>query len=319
MKGRDTIEILETSLETWNSMEPPFKVDFIGIGAPKCGSTWLFYALGQHPKICLSEPKEIRFFDRENYPDPKASHRGNRPVCDSENTKNLASYARHYKHCPAGSIKGEFTVRYLFDDNAPSNIHRHFPNVKLLACLRNPVDSLYSSFWGRSQYSLVDKNATFEQAIERDSRYLRKGYYAKHLKRYLEYFKREQIKIVLFDDIVENPEKIIRDVFEFLELDSIADLDLGRIPKNSAKKSRLPFSPEPVMRKFASFLVERDQAALLHRMRELGLKKLLLELTTVEHPRQPIDPQTRDRLRRLFHDDICELEILLDRDLTAWK
>ena len=70
---------------------------------------------------------------------------------------------------------------------------------------------------------------------------------------------------------------------------------------------------------FTRFLIEHDQAALLQKVRDLGLKEMLLKISTVDCPREPIDPQTQDRLRRLFHDDICELETLLDRDLTAWK
>ena len=113
-------------------------------------------------------------------------------------------------------------------------------------------------------------------------------------------------------------EETIRDIFDFLSVESNVELDLNRIPKNQAKKSRF-FSPVPMMEKFSSFLIERNQAALLHHIRKLGLKKILLRLSAVDHPREPINPETRNNLRRLFHEDTCELETLLNRDLSAWK
>ena len=120
------------------------------------------------------------------------------------------------------------------------------------------------------------------------------------------------------EDIIERPEQTIREVFDFLDVDPEVELDLKKIPKNSAKKSHL-LSPEPLMRWVSSFLIDHDQAVLLHKIRNLGLKKILLNISTVDYPREPMNPETRDRLRRLFREDISELETLLDRDLTAWR
>ena len=313
-----TYEKIRNPVVKRQDMERSFNVDFIGIGAPKCGSTWLFYALGQHPKICLSEPKEITYFNREDFAKPHVRGRDNLPFINPNHTKDIAWYARHYKHCPADTLKGEFSPGYLFDDDAPSNIHRNFPNVKLLACLRNPIDRAHTTYWAQTLYFKSEKHKVFEEAIEHDPQYLSRGYYAKNLKRYLTYFRRDQIKAILLEDIVERPEQTIRDVFDFLNVDPGVELDLEKIPKNSAKKSHF-LSPVPLMRWVSSFLIEHDQAVFLHKIRNLGLKKMLLNISTVDHPREPMNPETRDRLRQLFHEDISELETLLDRDLTAWR
>ena len=301
-----------------NNMPSTFKADFLGIGTPKCGSTWLFFALGQHPKICLSEPKEINYFNQVDFATPYVHGKDKLPFINPNFAKDLAWYVRHYKHCPADALKGEFSPSYILDEEAPSRIHRTFPKAKLLASLRDPVDQIHSAYWARSRYSGNDIYETFEKAIKLDPRYLARGYYAKYLKRYLRYFDKEQIKVVLFEDIVDRPEETIRDIFDFLSVDSNVELDLNRIPKNQAKKSRF-FSPVPMMEKFSNFLIERNQAALLHHIRKLGLKKILLRLSAVDHPREPVNPQIRNNLRRLFHEDTCELETLLNRDLSAWK
>jgi hypothetical protein len=107
-------------------------------------------------------------------------------------------------------------------------------------------------------------------------------------------------------------------LFRFLGLDPAVELDLGSVPKNSAKKSRF-VAPAPAMAWLSAWLIEHDQAKLLHRLRNSGFKKLLLRLTTVDHQHEQMRPQTRARLRRLFRDDVRELEALFGLDLTAWK
>ena len=293
-------------------MAPPsLQVDFIGIGAPKCGTTWLFYALGQHPEICLSEPKETRYFSRED------TH-----ISDTKDNCNdlndLASYAKHYKHCSPTTLKGEFSPTYMYSEAAPSRIHRHFPSVKLLVCLRNPVDRAHSSYWDISRYERERKSESFEDVIEHDPRCVLRGYYAKNLKRYLSHFSKSQIKIILFENIVERPRQTINDVFAFLGLDPPIELDLDIIPKNSAKQSR--FVPlAPMMDSVSSWLVEHGQATLLRKVRNWGVKRVLMNISTVESRRDPIAQQTRQRLQRLFRHDIDQLESLFGLDLTSWK
>ena len=46
------------------SMNTKRDVNFIGIGAPKAGTSWLAKALHAHPDICLSTKKETLFFVR---------------------------------------------------------------------------------------------------------------------------------------------------------------------------------------------------------------------------------------------------------------
>ncbi len=43
-------------------------VDFIGIGAARSGTTWIAEVLRAHAEICISEPKEVRYFNRHVLP-----------------------------------------------------------------------------------------------------------------------------------------------------------------------------------------------------------------------------------------------------------
>lgn len=298
-------------------MSPAFNVDFIGIGAPKCGSTWLFHALGQHPRICLSEPKEVNYFNRVDF---TAALEPGRGVPDPEN-KNffqpIDRYRRCFGHCDSDAVKGEFSPTYYCDPDAASRIKRDFPNAKLLACLRNPADCTYAIYQARRRYRRIEKCATFEEALEADWRYLNYGFFGRHLSRVLEHFDSGQLKIVLLDDIVERPEATIRDVFGFLGLETGVAVDLQRIPKNKARRSGI-FTLEPWMKRFSAFLIDHDQVALLHRLRNLGLKELAMKFGTVETSYPAMHADTRTYLREAYVDDLAVLHKLSGRDLSDW-
>jgi len=299
-------------------MKPPIKVDFIGIGAPKCGTTWLFYGLGQHPKICLSEPKEVNYFNSEDFSVPLAQRNGENHCVNVNHNKPVEWYARHFSHCLTNSLKGEFSPTYIYDKDAAKRIQLCFPDVKLLVCLRNPANNIYSIYWARRRYRKVETSETFEKALESDPRYLNQGYFGKHLKRFLNFFDRKQMKVVLLEDIVDRPGETIRDVFGFLNLDPDVPLDMQRTPKNRAKKS-WTVSLEPWMKKFSAFLIEHNQAALLNRIRKLGIRDAVLKVSTVERQYPEMRPETRKQLNEIFHEDLGELETILERDLSIWR
>ena len=61
--------------------------------------------------------------------------------------RGIESNLEKFKHCPADSVKGEISSVYLNDPGAGELIHKHFPNVKILAFLRDPVERAYSHYW----------------------------------------------------------------------------------------------------------------------------------------------------------------------------
>jgi hypothetical protein len=206
----------------------------------------------------------------------------------------------------------------MYNEDAPARIHRDFPNVKLLVCVRNPADWAYSWYMARRDYYTATKFKTFEDQLDHDPGFLYVGYYAKYLKRYLQYFQKDHLKIIRFEDIVQEPQATVKDLLEFLRVDPEIEMDLSSVPKNSTRKSRFA-SPVPVMKWFSAWLIEHNQAVVLRKIRNLGVEKMILRITTVDGPREPMNPQTRERLRRLYRDDIDELETLFGLDLAAWR
>ena len=61
--------------------DPDFRIDFIGIGAPKSGTTWLADCLRRHPQIFVPEQKELMYFNPyQNAYDPIDNYRYGKPL-----------------------------------------------------------------------------------------------------------------------------------------------------------------------------------------------------------------------------------------------
>lgn len=292
-------------------------VDFIGIGAPKCGSTWLFHALGQHPQVCLSEPKEVNYFNSVDFSMALHSKCGPYELVNVNSEKSIDWYGRHFRHCEPTALKGEFSPTYYCDRSAPQRIHRHYPNVRLIMCLRHPADCVHAIYWARRQYRKIEVQPTFEDAIRADERYLNYGYFAGHISRVLDCFDEQQLKFVFLEDIAERPEETLRSVFDFLNLDREVRIDFESIPKNSAKVSR-GLSLEPLMKRFSRFMIDRNQAVLLHKIRNLGIKQAAMRISTVPSSYPAMRPETRRYLVDTYSDDLTRLAKIVRRDLDAW-
>jgi hypothetical protein len=121
-------------------------IDFIGIGAAKCGTTWLAKCLEEHPDILMSSgksKKELLFFNNsesvDKFRDEKVSYFD----------KGYSWYLKQFPDPEIGKIRGEFTTLYLTDTDAAKRIKEFNPNVKIIAILRNPINMINSTHWFR--------------------------------------------------------------------------------------------------------------------------------------------------------------------------
>ena len=190
------------------SDEPSFRLDFVGIGAARCGTTWLTQCLRTHPQICVSSQKEIRYFNAINHL---------RNIPNKKHAKPFSWYVDHFQHCQTGQIRGEFSPPYLCDPVAPALIRRRFPDVKILVSLRNPIDRAYSGHLMRMFHGAESRS--FDEAIEQHSDSIENGFYARQLGRYFDLFKRDQLLIMLYEDLVADPAEGLKTIFAFLDID----------------------------------------------------------------------------------------------------
>src|SRR5947208_7454350 len=103
--------------------------NFIGIGAPKAGTTWLAKCLAEHPQVFMAAVKKTNFFDY-------AAIEG-----------RMTEYEIHFAGAEGKKAVGEYSVRYLLSAHAPERIQQILPGVRLIVSFRNPIDQVYSHYW----------------------------------------------------------------------------------------------------------------------------------------------------------------------------
>jgi hypothetical protein len=292
--------------------------NFIGIGAAKGGTTALHRYLKQHPQIFMSPRKELRFFPFENQP---PVYRGPGDEADAASmTINLEDYRAQFEGSDEYPARGEISPLYMYLPQSAERIHHYIPDAKLIAILRQPAERAFSQYLMSKRDGL--ETLGFEEALAAEDQrvkdlwghrwhHLRRGFYAAQLKPYFSLFRREQLKVYLYEDYVSNPVGLMQDIFRFLGVDDTFVPDMS-VRHN---ESKLPRS-----RGLQVFLTEPRAAKNLLKTfiparwsRRLGDHFRRQNLT-----RPTLSAETRRRLTEVYRADILELQEMLGRDLSHW-
>ena len=186
--------------------------NFLYIGASKSGSSWIFECLREHPQVFIPIAKDLQFFDI--YYD-----------------KGPGWYFSFFKKAKGCKAIGELSHDYFLFTGTAQRIHQLLPDVKLLCCLREPVDKMISSYkYAKCVY--LDENVSFESFIFDDehisinSRFRvfnmgpQSAQYFRNLLPFYEIFPRENILILFFDELKNDPGNFIMKILDFLKVDS---------------------------------------------------------------------------------------------------
>jgi len=179
-------------------------LDFLGIGAQKCGTTWLYTHLQTHGQIEFPVGKEVHFWDQHR-------DRGVKWWLD----QFAGNQARK---------QGEITPAYaILDLMVVRQIYKAAPNVRLFYSIRNPIARAWSASLmalGRAELRLSEASDHwfidhFESWGSRQ-----RSNYSGCLNTWLTVFPHEQLRIILFDDIVTKPRSVLTAVANHLGVDS---------------------------------------------------------------------------------------------------
>jgi len=286
--------------------------NFIGLGAAKAGTTTLHDILIQHPDIFLPSLKESHFFDCPEYYD-----------------KGHGWYEKEifgdYAHQKA---IGEITPSYLYFDHVPERIYRLLGNrTKLICMFRNPMDRAYSHYLMMRRRG--HEKESFEKAIGLEEERVKKGFYpgmrfsyigsglyATQIKRYLNYFPKENMFFIVFEeDFIKNRGVTITKLLDFLGVKGMElNLNIRSNPASYPKISflnSLMFSPNPLKRA-AKALVP---SLALRR----NIKSVIDGMNQTSHIFEKLDNDTKALLlKKYFSREIRELEEITGRDLRLW-
>ncbi|MCP5062689.1 MAG: sulfotransferase domain-containing protein [Ignavibacteriae bacterium] len=283
------------------------KLDFIGIGAQKAGSTWLSVILSSHPSVCLSQPKELNFFN-----DRHTHYVTHKPL---KYEKSTHSYEKFFSHCKINSLKGEVCPNYFFDEKVPERIINVFPNIKLIACIRSPVDRAYSQY-NMAVYKNKKEKRTFEDVFFNEKEYQDRGMYFKYLNIYLRYFDKSQIHIVTLDNIKNDPQSTANSIFKFLDIET---MQLSKKIKSNSAVITKSVLFKTFVNNFARWLSGLGLNKLVIVVKNSCLKSFIAKVNYKNHNYPKLPDDLKKKYQSVFLDDINKLEKEFNIDLTSWK
>jgi hypothetical protein len=270
--------------------------NFLGIGVPRGGSTWLHSLLAQHPDVFVPRRrKEVHYFDRNHDRGPEW-------------------YAKFFADAPDGCLAvGEVTPHYLFSQEAPERISNAGIG-RLIVTARNPIDRAFSHYGLRRRLDGFAGN--FDDFLEAYPQAVEWGLYARALERYLEHFGREQILILIFEEMFRDVPATRRRIAEFLDVDPErfpADAGFGTVNAGGTpafpRLSRIMVHIGIQFRRF-------DMDFVPNLVRKIGISRAV---TKNSAPLAPVSESSRERARNRFAADTAAFEVRFGLDLSVWR
>ncbi|KAA0589268.1 sulfotransferase [Azospirillum oryzae] len=186
--------------------------DFIGIGAQKSGTTWIYETLSSHPDIRFPAGKEIHFWDARR--DMGVSWWLSQFGAAPDDTADV--------HAP--SIRtGEITPAYaIISADAIRELYSLCPDLRLFYVLRNPIERA----WSAARMAVLRAEMTVEEASEqwfldhfRSAGSRRRGAYAEAILRWQSIFPAEQLMIGLFEEMLAEPRAFLSKLCKHIGVD----------------------------------------------------------------------------------------------------
>src|SRR5580692_5410167 len=296
--------------------------DFFIAGVPKAGTTALHVALGRHPALYMSAVKEPKFFLTEGSP-PARGGPGDAKTY-REHIWRRADYEALFDPASADQLRGESTPFYLHSRDAQRRIRAQIPNARLIVVLRDPVERAHSNWthlWSAGLEpvgDLVRACAEEERRIEAGWasfwHYIGLGRYGEQLEYLFTLFPREQVLVLRYRRLVDEPAQTLDRICAFL---GVQQGVLTEIPRHNVTSH-----PEPTLGHRAVGLAQRTATAVGTLIPGLTAATLNgpIERFLQRHSRerQPLDWDQRQQLMPRFETDIKLLEGVLGEDFSDW-
>jgi hypothetical protein len=276
---------------------------FVGLGMARSGTRWMAQCLGEHPEVYVP-PQEALFFARRRF---LVTWR-----------KGLDWYAKFVepRDKPSAKAWGEISPIYLADDESPHLIRQHVPHAKLFCSLRDQAGWLYSAYRLFLHFNpqIYETDFSFRTYLVYSPQMFRELLYLEHIRRYQEIFPKDQLLVLLYDDLKAEPEIYIRKIYGFLGVD---DTFLPPSVRMTINPMELTIKRSYSLARFAQRLQGR---------RVLGrLGKAIESANTVTVPRDALPERhqltedVRDEIRQIYADHNKALGEFLGRDLSHWN
>ena len=293
--------------------------DFFIVGAPRCGTTFMYEYLDRHPAVFMSRIKEPQHFatdlDSGSYLDSVSFMR------------DRSVYLDLFKEAREDQIVGEASTWYLYSKDAARNIKSVNPEARIIIMLRDPAEMLYS-LHGRRLYGGSENLPNFADALaaEDDRKhglrippkarnitalfYREVARYGEQVDRYLSLFGRAQVHIVIFEEFRADPVAAYRATLEFLGVDRDFVPRIDVVNAGAARRSwrlqQLLLTP----------LVVRVARLILPPPVRPAVGRVWDRINSRPEKRLPLDRTLAAQIREELRPDMQRLGRLIDKDVT---
>ncbi|MCF6277334.1 MAG: sulfotransferase [Anaerolineales bacterium] len=295
-------------------------------GAPRCGTSALYRYLSEHPKVFMPEVKELNYF-AEDFPNVQKIA-----------FKSYEDYLKVFEKADENHIAiGDASPFYLFSTVAFEKMAEAIPDAKIIISLRNPVDFIHSyhrlnlsllredetdleKAWNLQALRAQGKNLPTNTREPKLLMYGEVGLFGKYIENLYRFFPREQVKIILLDDLTTNTKAVYEYILDFLDVPSDGRTEFPRVNANFENKSRfLAKLFHPPLGSYRLFMKAISPFGVKFTKRVFLLYNYLERLNTTETSRVEMSAGFRAQLTAYFRADVEKLEKLIDRDLSIWQ
>lgn len=292
--------------------------NFLVVGAARAGVSLLDRFLIQHPDIFLPDRREASFFSTPDFP---FLFKG--PGDEGMNTDVIRTWDQYemlFEEVYQKRAIGESSGYYLYYPGTAERIHQARHTMKIIIMLRNPVDRAFSAYTYLRRENR--ETFTFERALKEEKRrkqadyspiwfYREVGLYYEQVKRYLDIFGKDQVKILLYDHFINDLQNSIVEILEFLDLykdipiDPSLLLNVTGVP--TSRKAFDFFAKPHILKELVKpFIPPNARQRLGHKAKNLFLEAIKM------------NPKTRADLTAFYRPNLKNLQILINQDLSAW-
>lgn len=290
------------------------------VGAPKCGTTSIYHHLAHHPDVFMSPVKEPHYFSD----DIDFKFRTSR-------FDSVQEYQALFEKGADRRLRGEASVWYLYSRVAAHNIHRYNPDAIILCAIRNPVDMMFSMYrFSRKKGS--ETLPTFAAALAAEPNrkaghdiprttfvpsslfYRDIACFSEQIQRYITLFGREQVHVVLLDDLKQDTQGLYDRLFSALGL---PPTEQGEFAAHNVTDEIQSSHVTRLLRAFPH-ASEAVRALLPKGVRRRALRAAKALTPQAEEPPRTMEPALRKQLQEEFKPEIDRLSLLLERDLSGW-
>jgi len=193
--------------------------DFLGIGAQRGGTTWLYEQLLRHPQVRFPIGKEVNYWNVWH---------GRGIAVDTY----LRRFRRYEPDCRAGEISPEYAA---LDPPVIAEMRRSLPDLRLFLILRSPLERAWSDalMTLREACEMEPHEASDAWFLDvlRSRRLRRRGEYLAQLRSWHAGYPRDQLLLLFLEDVEARPREVLRALCRHIgvseaPVDALAEADL---------------------------------------------------------------------------------------------